>query len=146
MTSTSIPARPRMSTLRQALLSFFWFATNVHWTAILIVTMPSQIKAAVGDATKGSALGLALGAGALISMVVAPVFGALSDRIRLPGGRRKPWIVIGTLGNVVGLIGLAYLIQPGRPDSLVGWTVAFLFVELFNNIATAPYSAGGGRV
>jgi len=88
MTSTSIPARPRMSALQQALLSFFWFATNVHWTAILIVTMPSQIRAAVGDATKGSALGLALGAGALISMVVAPVFGALSDRIRLPGGRR----------------------------------------------------------
>ena len=141
MTSTSIPARPRMSTLQQALLSFFWFATNVHWTAILIVTMPSQIKAAVGDATKGSALGLALGAGALISMVVAPVFGALSDRIRLPGGRRKPWIVIGTVGNVIGLLGLAYLLQPGHPESLVGWTMAFLFVELFNNIATAPYSA-----
>jgi len=148
MTSTSIPARPRtpggqsrLSTLQQALLSFFWFATNVHWTAILIVTMPSQIKAAVGDATKGSALGLALGAGALISMVVAPVFGALSDRIRLPGGRRKPWIVIGTVGNVIGLLGLAYLLQPGHPESLVGWTVAFLFVELFNNIATAPYSA-----
>jgi len=148
MTSTSIPARPRtpggqsrLSTLQQALLSFFWFATNVHWTAILIVTMPSQIKAAVGDATKGSALGLALGAGALISMVVAPVFGALSDRIRLPGGRRKPWIVIGTIGNVIGLLGLAYLLQPGHPESLVGWTMAFLFVELFNNIATAPYSA-----
>jgi MFS family permease len=106
-----------------------------------MITMPSQIKAAVGDATKGSALGLALGAGAIISMVVAPVLGGLSDRIRLPGGRRKPWIIIGTLGNVVGLVGLAYLIQPGRPESLVGWTVAFLFVELFNNIATAPYSA-----
>ena len=141
--SSAHARRPAKSAvpLQQALLSFFWFATNVHWTAILIVTMPSQIRAAVGDATKGSALGLALGAGALISMVVAPVFGALSDRIRLPGGRRKPWIVIGTLGNVVSLLGLAYLLQPGRPDSLVGWTVAFLFVELFNNIATAPYSA-----
>ncbi len=144
MTSASISARPPMSTFRQILLSFFWFATNVHWTAILLVTMPSQIKAAVGNDAKGSALGLVLGAGALISMVIAPVFGALSDRIRLPGfggGRRKPWIVIGTLGNVIGLIGLAYLIQPGRPDSLVGWTAAFLVVELFNNIATAPYSA-----
>lgn len=133
--------RPRMSAFQQALLSFYWFATNVHWTAILLVTMPSQIKDVVGNDVKGSMLGLALGAGALISMVAAPVFGGLSDRIRLPGGRRKPWIVIGTLGNVVSLLGLAYLAQPGRPESLVGWTVAFLLVELFNNIATAPYSA-----
>ncbi len=143
--ASSLPAettaRPRMSTLRQALLSFFWLATNAHWSAILIVLMPSQIKAAVGNDVKGSALGLALGLGALISMVAAPAFGALSDRIRLPGGRRKPWVVVGVIGNILGLFGLAFLIQPGQPSSLLPWTVVFLFVELFNNVATAPYSA-----
>ncbi len=133
--------RPRMSTLRQILLSFYWFSTNTLWSAILIITMPSQIKAAVGDASKGSALGLALACGAIISMLAAPVFGSLSDRIRLPGGRRKPWILIGTAGTIVGLVGLAYLIQPGHPESLVGWTLAFLVVELFSNVATGPYSA-----
>jgi len=139
--SAAAIARPRMTTFQQAMLSFFWLATNVLWTAVLLVTMPSQIKAAVGDATKGSALGLALAAGAFISMVAAPSFGALSDRIRLPGGRRKPWVVIGTIGNVAALFGLAYLIQPGKPDSVLPWTVAFLLVELFNNVATAPYAA-----
>ena len=59
--STGANERRRMSTLEQALLSFFWLATNVHWTAILLVTMPSQIKSAVGNDLKGSALGLALG-------------------------------------------------------------------------------------
>jgi MFS family permease len=142
MTATNLTeTRKRMSTLQQALLSFFWLAVNVHWSAILIVTMPSQIKSAVGNDTKGTALGLALGIGAILSMIAAPAFGALSDRIRLPGGRRKPWVVIGTLGNIIGLVGLAYLIQPGKPSSVIWWTVAFLWVELFNNIATAPYSA-----
>ena len=136
-----VETRKHMSTLQQALLSFFWLAVNVHWSAILLVTMPSQIKSAVGNDSKGTALGLALGIGAILSMVAAPAFGALSDRIRLPGGRRKPWVVIGTLGNIIGLVGLAYLIQPGKPSSVVWWTVAFLWVELFNNIATAPYSA-----
>jgi MFS family permease len=130
-----------MSTGRQALLSFYWLATNVHWTAILIVTMPSQIKAAVGDDIKGTTLGLCLALGALISMLAAPAFGALSDRIRLPGGRRKPWVLVGTLANILGLFGLAYFIKPGDPNSLVPWTLAFLWVELFNNMATAPYSA-----
>ena len=133
--------RPTLSTFRQLLLSFYWFSTNMMWAAILIILMPSQIKSAVGDATKGSVLGLALGAGAFISMIAAPVFGALSDRIRLPGGRRKPWILIGTLGNVIGLVGLAYLMKAGEPTSVVGWSIAFLFVELFNNVATAPFSA-----
>ena len=141
MDKPSTFVRPRMSTFRQILLSFFWFSTNMMWSAILIITMPSQIKSAVGDSSKGSALGLALAAGAIISMIAAPIFGALSDRIRLPGGRRKPWIVIGSVGNVIGLIGLAYLIKPGHPESVVGWTIVFLLVELFNNVATGPYSA-----
>jgi len=138
---TAQSSRPHLSTSRQALLSFYWLVVNIQWTAVLLVTMPSQIKSAVGNETKGITLGLALAIGAFLSMVAAPLFGGLSDRISLPGGRRKPWIVIGTLGNVVGLLGLAYLIQPGHPESVWPWTAAFLVVELFSNIASAPYSA-----
>jgi MFS family permease len=139
--STTPVVRARLSNTRQALLSIFWLAMNAQWAAVLIVTMPSQIKSAVGSDVKGTTLGLALGLGAFISMIAAPAFGALSDRIILPGGRRKPWVVIGTLGNIIGLFGLAFLIRPGNPASLVGWTAAFLVVELFSNIATGPYSA-----
>jgi MFS family permease len=139
--STTPMVRARLSNTRQALLSIFWLAMNAQWAAVLIVTMPSQIKSAVGSDVKGTTLGLALGLGAFISMIAAPAFGALSDRIILPGGRRKPWVVIGTLGNIIGLFGLAFLIRPGNPASLVGWTAAFLVVELFSNIATGPYSA-----
>ncbi len=133
--------RPPISTFRQILLSFFWFSTNMMWSAILIITMPSQVKAAVGNSVKGTELGLVLSAGAIISMLTAPIFGALSDRIRLPGGRRKPWVVIGTVGNVIGLVGMAYLIQSGHPESLWPWSIAFWVVQFFNNVATAPYSA-----
>ena len=134
------PARPHLSPFRQAMLSFYWFAINVQWSAVLIVLMPSQIKMAVGNDAKGSALGIALAIGAFLSMIVAPAFGALSDRIRLPGGRRKPWVIIGSIGNNLGLLGLAFLIRPDS-SSLTWWILAFLVVELFSNIATAPYSA-----
>ena len=133
--------RRPLSQFQQAMLSFYWFATNVQWSAVLIVLMPSQIKLAVGDATKGSTLGIALAIGAFMSMVIAPAFGALSDRVRLPGGRRKPWVVLGTIGNNIGLLGLAFFILPGQMVSLPLWIGAFLVVELFNNLATAPYSA-----
>ncbi len=141
MTQQQSYVRPPMSTFRQILLSFFWLSTNMMWAATAVITMPSQIKAAVGDSTKGTQLGLVLSAGALISMIAAPVFGALSDRIRLPGGRRKPWVVIGTAGTAVGLVGMAYLIQDGHPESIWLWSIAFWVVQLFNNMATAPYAA-----
>jgi MFS family permease len=133
--------RPPMSTFRQILLSFFWFSTNMMWAATLLITMPYQVKAAVGDSSKGTNLGIVLAIGAFISLIAAPVFGALSDRIKLPGGRRKPWVVIGTVGNVIGLVGMAYLIQPNQPETVLAWTLTFLVVQLFNNIATGPYTA-----
>ena len=61
--------RPRLSTLQQALLSAYWFATSAHWTAILLVAMPSQVLLVVGDETKGQTLGTVLALGAIISMV-----------------------------------------------------------------------------
>lgn len=132
------PSLPRMSNVRQALLSAFWFSTNAHWTAILIVLLPAQALLLGGDAAKGRTLAMVVVAGAIVSMVAAPVFGAISDRVRLPMGRRRPFLIIGTIGNVIGLLGLAYFAQP---NTLWLYILAFMWVELFNNIATAPYSA-----
>ena len=127
-----------MSTRRQALLSAYWFAVSAHWTAILVVLLPAQAQQLGGDAFKGRTLGLVLLAGALVSMIVAPIFGAMSDRVRSRLGRRRPFLIIGALGNMLALLGLAYL---ARPETLGFYIVAFMVVELFNNVATAPYSA-----
>ena len=62
------------------MLSLYWFAASVLWTAILITTLPSQAYAIGGDAIKGGTLGIILLIGAFVSMVVAPLFGAISDR------------------------------------------------------------------
>jgi hypothetical protein len=135
--------RLRLSQPRQALLAFYWLAFNVQWSAVLIVTMPSQIKSAVGNDAKGTALGVALGIGAFISMVAAPAFGALSDRIRLPFGRRKPWVVLGTLGNMLGLVGLAFLIQPGQPENTVTLTLGYVEPESLLRVTFETTSAFG---
>lgn len=134
------PINP-MSVSRQALLNFYWFSTNVLWTTILLILMPLQIQSVVGDSAKGMKLGLVLGLGATISLISGPIFGALSDRIRLPGGRRKPWIVIGTLGMLPCLWVMSTAMRAGDPSSLPGWLVAFMALELFSNIAAAPAAA-----
>ena len=88
------PTHPRMSHFQQALLSLYWFGTSAHWAAILLIALPKQAFLIGGDAVKGQTLGLVLLIGAFVSMIVAPVFGALSDRTPTRWGRRRPWIVL----------------------------------------------------
>lgn len=133
--------RPRLSTFSQAMLSLYWFGNGVHWTIILITTLPWQAQLMGGDAVKGQTLGIVLGFGAFVSMVVAPVFGALSDRIVTRFGRRRPWMVLGTTMNVIGLFALAYIPKPNDLSILPLYIFAFMWVEFWNNVATAPYSA-----
>lgn len=132
-------AQPHMSMRKQATLSLYWFATNAHWSAILITLLPLQAERIGGETFKGTTLGAILAIGAFMSMIVAPLFGAWSDRIRTRWGRRTPFVVIGTIGNVIGLLVLAFI--PSVPGSLPAYILAFMWIELFNNIATAPYSA-----
>ncbi len=133
--------RPKLSHFRQAMLSLYWFGTSAHWAAILLITLPQQAFLIGGDAVKGETLGVVLLIGAFVSMIVAPLFGALSDRIPTPWGRRRPWIVVGTLMNVVGLLGLIHFPRPHDLSSLPLFIVAFMWVEFWNNVATAPFSA-----
>lgn len=132
-------ARAPISTWRQITLSLYWFATSAHWAAILITLLPLQAELIGGSAFKGRTLGTILLVGALVSMLVAPLFGALSDRVRTRWGRRVPFLVVGTLCNIVGLLVLAFI--PATPTALVPYVLAFMWIELFNNLATAPYTA-----
>jgi MFS family permease len=136
---STFAVRPRLSGVQQAMLSLYWFSVSAHWAAILNILLPQQALAIGGDAFKGRTLGIILAFGAVVSMVVAPVFGALSDRVPTRWGRRHPWLVVGTLLNIVGLIVLAYI--PATPQAIVPYVLAFMGIELFNNLATAPYSA-----
>ena len=131
--------RNRYSTGGQVMLSLFWFAVGAHWSAILITLLPLQAEAVGGPKSKSLVLPAILLGGALVAMVVCPLVGAWSDRTRSRLGRRKPFLIAGTILNVVGLLALAFI--PATPDALVPYMLAFLWVELFNNLAAAPYSA-----
>jgi len=137
----SIPARPRLSHFRQAMMALFWFGIQAHWSAILLITLPKQAFVMGGDVAKGQTLGLILPTIAIVSMIVAPLFGALSDRIMTPIGRRRPWIIVGTLFNIIGLYGLATFPRANDLSSLPLYIGAAVWVVFWNNVANAPYNA-----
>ena len=100
--------------------------------------LPSQIAALVGDDRKELVTGLVMGGGALASLVLTPVAGAMSDRSRSRFGRRHPFLVVGTLVNVVFLLAMAPMTAG---TSLAWFVVAYLGVQFGSNWAGGPYAA-----
>ena len=84
---------------------------------------------------KAGSLGLALGLSALVLLLFAPIFGALSDRTTSRLGMRRPGLIIGTLVTVVGLFvqGLAPSVAV-----LIGGVAVMAFGQA---VLTGSYSA-----
>ncbi|WP_018155535.1 MFS transporter [Demetria terragena] len=87
---------------------------------------------------KEATLGLVTGAGALVSVVATPIFGALSDRTTHRLGRRVPWVLVGALGGAGSLILLAF--APHVAAMVLGWCLVqgFLHASLAGILAAVP--------
>jgi MFS family permease len=84
----------------------------------VVVTMALRIGE-VDPAGKEKSLGLVLGIGAFLAMIANPLFGRLSDRTTSRYGRRRPWLISGSLGVVAGLALVATV--DSIPVILAGW-------------------------
>lgn len=138
----------RLGTLEQIYLSFFWFSSNAHWGALLTVLVQSQVWVMVGDSRKAFGAGLVTSIGSITGILVPPLVGAWSDRVKFRIGRRRPFMVFGTLANLAALVGLATFPFMDMRTNLWGfagaywlYVGAYLVANLTNNFATAPYTA-----
>ncbi|MEV6736457.1 MFS transporter [Streptomyces sp. NPDC051104] len=108
----------------------------VGWYGPLQILPASQAKdfASGSGMSKETMLAWVTGAGAAVSLVANPLFGALSDRTTARWGRRTPWIVAGTAGGAVSLLLLA---GRGPWSMALGWCL----VQLTLNAAFAAVTA-----
>jgi MFS family permease len=132
----SAPGQRYMRAPQLMSISSFWFATNVHWTALLVLLLPAQV-AAISGSRQASDLGKLMGIGALMSLVVPLVVGPLSDRCTSRLGRRRPYLYAGVAVNLIGLFLLFYF---GQHKDYWGFVFGFCIVQLGNNIATGAYN------
>lgn len=136
MTSSAAIAsrsRPRLGHLDFAVLSVYWVAIGYLWTSLGGLILPDLVLQLVGRAHEGVALGVLEGIGSLMAVVWQPVIGAVSDRTVTRWGRRRPFIAIGTVGDVVFLVGLAL-------SGTYWFVVVFYFLlQTASNTAQGPY-------
>lgn len=114
-------------------LTGYWLASSVTWGALTTVILPRLVEQVVPAAVKTTALAVVAGAQAIVSILVQPTAGAVSDHWASPWGRRRPLMVVGV---VVQLVFLALLARAGAL-----WAVLLVMVvaEAGSDLAQGPY-------
>jgi MFS family permease len=113
------------STRAPASLITFYALGYVGAYVALITPVATTLALKVADLDpdgKAASLGLISAVGAFFALVTNPLAGALSDRTTSRFGRRRPFIVGGTIGGVIGLAVVGF--APTIPVALVGWIIA----------------------
>ncbi|WP_298227273.1 MFS transporter [Gryllotalpicola sp.] len=114
------------------------------WTAQLTpiqLLLPTQIGARFGASDlRSDALwfGIVSGIAGVFAIVVYPLTGALSDRTRSRFGRRRPWIVVGTVVFAAGLVLLG--LQSTLAGIAVFWSVSLIGFCILTAALTATIS------
>lgn len=127
--SGKTPALPSL-----ARLSLLWFGSNLFWSAVMSQVLAERVEFFAGE-QKGLYLAIIGGAGALISTLIQLVIGPLSDNSTHRQGRRFIFIAGGILLNTVPIFFFAL------SQSFLQLLAAFVFIQLFLNIATGPFQA-----
>ena len=124
---------PHDPTLRDYFgVSIYWLGLSFFWGAMLTLVLPNRIGE-LFPADKDRVLTIVASAGAAAAMLAQVFFGAWSDTSRHRAGRRRPFLLVGTVGACVTL-----LFFPGA-RSLLALLAVFLLIQFWGNMASGPY-------
>jgi MFS family permease len=132
--SNAAPQRSRTTLPMSQLvtLSIYWLGIQTIWGGLNITILPGRLDE-IGRDTQGTMLAILMIVGAVAPIVIQPTVGLISDYTVTRWGRRKPYIVAGTLLDVVFLAGIAL-----NNDFLA--MVAFYFLlQVSSNFAQGPF-------
>lgn len=119
-------------------MALYAFTQYAHWLAILTpvtITIAMRIGQIATPAEKNAYLATIMSIGAFCAMVAAPIWGAISDHTTARIGRRKFWIVAGSLFLLTGLSIMAF------SHSLWLFGLGWLICQIGSNAAQASINA-----
>jgi MFS family permease len=130
-------------------LNSYWLAINILWGALGISLLPILIIDTVcggdqvcGNPTpilgglvvpKGTAEAIITTLGVLVAILVQPTVAAISDHTSTRIGRRKPFIIVGTVLDMVFLLGF-YL-----SGAWIGLLIFYVALQFSSNLAQGPF-------
>jgi MFS family permease len=134
----STGAAERLSLQHQVTLSALWLGLNFQSSALLPIVVPAQVlllvdRGAVASSNQALAVSVISFGAAIIAIVVTPLAGAASDRMKSRFGRRRQLVVAGVLVALIGQAALA------ASTPLLLFIAGLVIVAIGTNVVTASY-------
>ena len=135
--------------MKHALRWYDYVTVNIYYLGLTTVAQtlglafPLLVQQFVGESVKGTYLGALRLWTLMAALLVQAVWGMLSDRSMFPLGRRRPFIFLGTLGNLIFIaaIGFATGMQ-----GMAGFWLLFLFALGSQVVSNAGQAAQQGLI
>jgi MFS family permease len=131
----AVPVRSRMGLGRLLAINSMWFGQGAHWPPITFILVPTTAVLIAGKSSSYLLIGNVSAAGNVFALIAPILAGWLSDRTSTRWGRRRPWILAGTVVNMAGLALLATSASP------LTFAFAYMLVQLTFNLAGGAYAA-----
>ena len=116
-------------------ITIFGFALTALWQSLHTIILPLRLLDFVAETQKNTYLGLITFSGLILAMLVQPLAGAISDRSGFGWGRRRPFILLGTIATLILLPGLGFL------GSFLSIVIIYCLLQVSTNAAQGPYQA-----
>jgi Na+/melibiose symporter-like transporter len=116
-------------------ITIFGAALAFLWPSLHTLIIPIRLLEFVPEAQKNTYLGILTFTGLALAVLVQPVAGAISDRSNLTIGRRRPFILVGTL------LALLFLPGIGLANNFVMILIGYCLLQVASNIAQGPFQA-----
>ena len=113
-------------------LNTYWLGLSFMWNGLHVIILPAVLLNYVPAELKNTALGMLTFTGLIIAMLVQPISGALSDRWVSRWGRRRPLILLGTLGDFI------FLAILGWAGGLPWLALGYIGLQFSSNMAHGP--------
>ena len=114
-------------------LSAYWLGMTAIWAGLDATILPTRLEEISGPEALGQALAIVTLAGVLMPVLVQPTMGVISDYTTSRWGRRKPYIVIGTVLDVVFLWAMA------TSQTFIAIAAFYVLLQLSSNFAQGPF-------
>ncbi len=116
-------------------ITIFGFALTALWNSLHFIVLPARLLDFVAVSEKSTYLGLLTFSGLMLAIIFQPIAGAISDRSGFSWGRRRPFILVGTLVAMLFLSGI------GWAGSFLTIFVVYCLLQISTNTAQGPYQA-----
>lgn len=114
------------------ILNAYWIGLSFMWNSLHVTILPAVLLNYIPETQKNTWLGLLTFFGLILAMIIQPLSGAVSDRWGSAIGKRRPFVIFGTAGDLVFLSILGFV--GGLPALFVG----YIGLQITSNIAHGP--------